>query len=171
MNSRPELNADFASLPSDPKARHEVLVAFFGQHLFWCRAHALDTARRAIASAELRDTLGRIPGEPYSRASALPESAQNAALDLAQACVDDFMRLLLALLTGTGTDNRLGESHAIHYKLLMELVAADDSECVVHEELINRDGRKPFLEYFGRWLSRFHTRADVGYPIPDVDAL
>jgi hypothetical protein len=161
MNPKPELNADFASLPSDLKERHEALVDFFGEHLFWCRAQALDTARRAVASPELREQLGRIPAEPFDRVSTLPESARIAALDLAQASVDQFMRLLLVLLTGTGTDQRLGSDHAIRYKLLMEVVAVHNPDCVAHEEIINRTGRKAFFDYFGRWLNRFHADTNL----------
>jgi hypothetical protein len=161
MNPKPDIDADFASLPSDAKERHEALADFFGQHLFWCRAHALDIARRAVASSELREKLGRIPAESFARVSMLPESARSAALDLAQASVDQFMRLLLALLTGSGTDQRLGHDHAIRYKLLMEVIALHDPDHIVHEELINRDGRKAFFDYFGRWLNHFHANTNV----------
>ena len=160
MNPTPKIDEDFVSLPTDSKLRHEVMVNFFGQHLFWCRRQTSEFNDRAVSSPEIRQRLGRIPAEPYARVSELPEAARAASLELARASVDQFMQLVLALLTSGGGANRLGKEHAIRYKLIMEIIELNDYQPVL-EEVINRDGEKVFSQYFGRWLNRDQKSANT----------
>jgi hypothetical protein len=161
MNPRPDIAIDFDSLPAEPAPRHEALVDFFGQHLFWCRHQSCDFAHRAVSSPELRKRLGRIPAEPFTRVSELPESAQTAALELAQASIDHFMRNVLFLFTSIGTDLHLGQDHALRYKLILEIIERQDPKTVVDDEILNRGGAKAFMDYFGRWLNRDHCSTNV----------
>jgi hypothetical protein len=161
MNPKPHIDVDVATLPEDRAAQHEAFVDFFGQHLFWCRQQAFAFTKQAISSPELRQRLGRIPAEPYTRVSELPIPAQGTAEALAGASVDHFIQLLLALLTSGGSDLHLGDEHAIRYKLIMEIIKTDDWSSVLPEEVINRNGRKAFASYFGRWMNRYHASPNV----------
>jgi hypothetical protein len=61
------------------------------------------------------------------------------------------------MLSGTGTDQRLGGEHAIRFELNIEILRADDG-VVIDRETINRDGEKFFADYWGRWLNQFGAR-------------
>jgi len=158
--SSPNIKTDLDSLPAEIQARHEALVDFFGRHLFWCRRQTSDFTQSAVSSPDLRKRLGRIPAESYARVAELPQNARDAAIDIANAAVDDFMKRVLVLFTTMSADQRLGEEHGIRYKLYMEIIERADWDRVVTEELINRDGEKVFCDYFGRWLLRHREMPD-----------
>jgi hypothetical protein len=60
MNPRGPLAFDknLSQLPSDKRERHEALVDFFGQFLFWLRNSSLQASRKFIESEEWREKLG-----------------------------------------------------------------------------------------------------------------
>jgi hypothetical protein len=58
------------------------------------------------------------------------------------------------MLGGTGVDQRLGDEHAIRFKLDLEICRVDTHD-VVEVETLNRGGKKFFGDYWGRWINRF----------------
>ena len=129
------------------------MVDFFGQHLFSMMNQTLDEITDLVESDEARVKLGTIKAEPFRAASELTPEQKTVALNLAQASVHRFLRMILALLTGTGSDLRYGSNHAIRYRLVMEIIGRSDFELIM-EEALNRGGEKAFFDYYGRWLNR-----------------
>jgi hypothetical protein len=150
----PKIDLKFSDLPADPKQRHEVLVDVFGQYIYWLRNWAIQEVCEVIESEEAREKLGTIRRRKYDTVAALNPEERFAACKFAEAATDRFIQLLLTMLSGTGEDQRLGDDHAIRFKLLMEILEVETAE-VVLEETINRGGEKFFADYWGRWLNRF----------------
>ena len=154
------VTATFEDLPLDPEARREAFVEFFGQHVFSTRNQRLAAIRGLVESAESRNRLGTIHRRPYEAVRALDPTGQQAAIDLAQNAIDLFIQDLLRLLQNIGPDLRLGEDHALRYRLWLEVIdLADEEDPVVADELVNRDTKRALESYFGRWLNKYgqHT--------------
>jgi hypothetical protein len=150
----PKIDLKFSELPADPNQRHEALVGVFGQSIIWLRNRAIEEFREVVESEEAREKLGTIRRRKYDAIAALNPEERLAACKFAEAAMDRVLQLLLTMLSGTGTDQRLGDDHAIRFKLLMEILEVENAE-VVSEETINRGGEKFFADYWGRWLNRF----------------
>jgi hypothetical protein len=152
----PTVSGSFKDLPLDPIERHEAFVEFLGQHLFSTRNQRLAAIRRLVESPEIRNRLGAIHRRPYEAVGALDPASQQSALALAQTAIDLFMQDLLGLLQNIGPDVRLGNDHALQYRLWLEVVdLTKDDEPVVAEDLINRGGKRAMESYFGRWLNKY----------------
>lgn len=161
MKYPPPIETSLAELPEDPQKRHEFLVDVFGRYVFWAIDKALERSAALVDSPELRAKVGRIFREPYTKAAEqLTKEQQLIALGLAKDTVYSFAKELLGVLTAQGTSHLLGESHAIRFRLFLEICEAYDMN-VVFEELINRGGEKAFFDYWGRWLNQ-HTKRE-GY--------
>ena len=152
----PTVTGSFEDLPLNPDERHEAFVQFLGQHLFSERNQRLAAIRQLVESEGSRNRLGKIHRQPYEAVGSLDTQGQKAALALAQTAIDLFMQDLLGLLQHIGTDMRLGENHALRYRLWLEVIDLnnEDELEVVEEELVNRCGKKALTSYFGRWLNR-----------------
>jgi hypothetical protein len=136
----------FEDLPRDPKERREAFVDFLGQHLFSTRNQQMAAIRRLIESAEDRSRLGTIFRRPYEAVGALDPVERQAAVALAQTAVDRFIQCLLAMLQNIGSDVRLGEKHALRYRLWLEVIdLCDEDDPVVAEELVNRDTKRALI--------------------------
>ncbi len=149
----PGAGYNLATIPTDPKERHEELVELFGQYVMWLRNWTLSSTRSLVDSADLREKMGTILRRPYEEAAKLSEEDRKRAIELADSTVDGFIELLLRVLAHVGGDFSLGPKHSVRYKLVMEILDKDAWE-VVLEEIINRNGQRHFGDYWGRWLNR-----------------
>jgi hypothetical protein len=83
------------------------------------------------------------------------ESAPREGLDPStEMALDRFIQLFSAWLTGTGFDTPIGEKFVCRARLIIELCDKHTGD-VLHEEILNRGGKKAFMDYFGRW-KRLH---------------
>lgn len=153
----PQIHLNVRDLPVDPKQRHEVLVDVFGQYIMWLRNWTTKASGELVESEAARQRLGAIRRRKYDAVAAMSPDQRIAACELAEATVDRFIQLFLTLLAGTGVDQRLGRDHAVRLRLILEVLRVDSHE-VVHEEIINRDGRKFFADYWGRWINQLSTQ-------------
>lgn len=154
MSRRPPLiSLDFASLPSEPRQRHELLVDVFGQYLMWLRNWTVEASHELAESAEARQKLGAIQRRKYEAVAALTPDQRDVACAFAEGAVDRFIQLFLTMLSGTGVDHQLGLHHAVRFRLEMEILRVAD-RAIVGQEVINRGGEKFFAEYWGRWKNR-----------------
>jgi hypothetical protein len=153
MPRPPTLKTTFEDLPADSDGQRETLLDCFGQHLFSIRNHLRDSVRFHVESSEARDKMGTIPARPYAAVAALDDEAKEAALQLSDEVIDRYMCRLLTLFQSTGSSLRLGDDHAIRYRLHSEVVSTQD-DGVALEALINRDTSRALEMYFGRWLNR-----------------
>lgn len=153
MISPPCFPLEFSDLPIDPRVRHEVLVSVFGSMLMSMRNQSLSHIANLIENKSLRDQVRAVDRGVYEDIARLPPEGQEAALKLMKKCVDLFARTVLTMLSGDGSQKKLGSSHAVNYRLVMEILTADDGEIIL-EEIINRGGEKFFPEYWGRWLNQ-----------------
>jgi hypothetical protein len=155
MSKRPPiLDSNFSDLPADPKQRHEVLVDVFGQCIFWLRNLAIDELRELVESLDAREKLGTIRRRTYEAIVALSPEERYSAYKFAEAAMDRLTQLFLTMLSGAGVDQRLGNDHAIRFKLVMEILEVKNAE-VVSQETINHGGERFFADYWARWLNRF----------------
>ena len=151
----PGADQNLDSLPKEPKERHEALVDLFGRYVMWMRNWNDESTKRFAEQPEVREKLGAIPRQPYEDVSQLSDVDRDRALRLADASTDAFIRLLLQVLAHRGSDFLYGQDHVVRFRIVMEIVAKETDE-VVHEETINRGGKKHFADYWGKWLNRFH---------------
>jgi len=144
------------SIATDSKKRHEAFIEIFGCQVFSIRNDVLERTQALIeAPQNTRDEMGAIYTKEYTAASQLSAEGQEVSLNLARKVVDSFLCDLLLLLThhGQSTDLALGSTHAIAYKLLLQVIQKTDLQSV-EEHTINDGGEKVFYEYYGRWLNR-----------------
>jgi hypothetical protein len=154
-NHRPlKIEIDFANLPSDPRERHELLVDLFGRYIFWLRNWTVNATRELAESEVAREKLGTVRRKKYDKIAALTPEQQSVVCEISEATVDRFIQLFLTMMADTGVDQRLGNDHAIRFKLDMEICDIESVK-VVDQETINRGGKKFFPEYWGRWLNQF----------------
>jgi hypothetical protein len=150
---RPGGDFNYNMCAHEPSTRHEELVDFFGQYLFWIRNSSLKGSQHFVESLEAREKIGRIRASYFEGVAVMPKEEREAALLLAQETVDGFIERLLWCLGDEGIDSRIGKQHAYRYRIVMEIVDVESGE-VVEEEVINRGGQF-FGKYWGRWLNRF----------------
>ncbi len=141
-------------MPSEVTDRKEAAVELYGQHLFSLRNQLMEHIRRVIESVEGRKQLGSLHRKEYDAVAALPPAEREAALALTRKAIDLYMQHLLVLFTGTGDSCSFGPEHAINYRLTLE-VKEVKSDRVVEEFAVNRDCKKVFYDYYGRWLNRY----------------
>ncbi len=160
-SSAPRIDLDFDQLPSNLTERHEALVDILGQYIMWLRNRSVDSSRKVIETSDAEEKLGSIRWKRYANVSNMTRDQQHAACQFAEATVDRFIQLLLTMLSGTGVDQQLGSSHAVRFKLDMEILDVESRETVA-SETVNRGGAKFFADYWGRWLNRFPPRKPDG---------
>lgn len=153
----PTFDFAFEDLPSDLKARHEVLVDLFGDYLFWVQRQALSRIHELIESETKRSELGSMFRGVYDQAAALKAEDREILMRLLKSGIASFAGLFLTMISGQGFDDTLGPNYVFRYRLDMEICDAETGE-VVLEETINRGGRKFFPEYWGRWLNRYESQ-------------
>ena len=153
MNA-PTSKGTYSDLPADPEDRREFLLDVFGQHLFSLRNQLTTRMRHYIEHEDTRRELGTIPAGPYSAVAGLDAPGREAALRLAGEAIDRYIQLLLGLLQSSGQPLRLGQEHAVRYRLHAEIIGVEDYDTVLAESLINREAEKALADYFGRWLNR-----------------
>ena len=157
MLKPPKIDLDFDNLPRDPQERHEILLDVFGEYLFWVRGQTLSRARGLAESLEARKQLGTIYRKVYEEAAKLNPQDREVAYGLAEACLDCFSCLFLTMISGTGFEDHIGPNHVFRYRLDMEICDAETGDIVL-EETINRNGKKFFPDYWGRWLNRYGVK-------------
>jgi hypothetical protein len=143
------------SLPDDPQERHEALVDLFGRYMMWVRKWNKESTRLLVENPEIRVKLGTIPRQPFEEASLLNSAGRDKAIVLAEASVDAFVKRLMQILAHRGSDFLYGQNHVVRLRLVMEIVEKETG-ATIYEEVINRDGKKHFADYLGKWLNRFH---------------
>lgn len=150
----PTLTTSYKALPTDPIERMEAAVDVFGQHLFFLRNQLVERLGRVIESEDVRKRIGSLHRQEYDAVSALGPEEREAALALARKTIDLYMQDILMLLTGTGDSLRFGDEYAVNYRLILQ-VKEVESDDVVEQFDVNRECKKVFFEYYGRWLNRF----------------
>jgi len=150
----PDIEVDYDALPANAAERHEAFVDILGQYVLWLRNWSVASSREIVESPSETQRLGKTRRERYEGVAAMSSVERESACRFAEATVDRFIQMFLALLAGTGVSLRLGRSHAIRFKLEMEIVEVE-TEDVVDVEAVNRGGRKSFMDYWGRWLNRY----------------
>jgi hypothetical protein len=150
----PTLTSTYKDMPTESANRMEAAIDVFGRHLFSLRNRLVDRLRRTIESDEVRKGIGKLHRKEYDAVAALAPAEREAALALARKTIDLYIQYVLTLFTGTGDSNRYGDDHAVNYRLVLEVkeVATDE---VVEQFDINRNCKKVFYDYYGRWLNRF----------------
>ena len=98
--------------------------------------------------------IGTLHRKEYDAVAALGPVERDGAIALARKAVDIYMQYILALLTGTGDEQRFGDDHAVNYRLVLEVKSVKSDE-VVEGFDINRDCKRVIGDYFGRWLNRY----------------
>jgi hypothetical protein len=150
-----------AELPSDQHERHQALVDFFGQFIFWLRNKSLRASQELVESVEARARLGIIRRDYYEGVANLSAEQRNAAMLLAEETLDGFIERLLWSLGDEGTDARFGIRDAYHFLVEMEIVEIE-SGSIIHQEPINRGG-KFFGKNWGKWRNRYGKwRDEIG---------
>jgi hypothetical protein len=158
MKYPPSIDIAWEELPKDPKERHEFFVDVFGKLLFWALNEAQDDVEALVEAKELREKLGRLAREPFELAAGkLAEEERKIAYKLVNEALCCFARRLLAVLSARGISHRMGQKHAIQFRLVLEVREIEDLG-VAAEEVINRGGKKAFSSYWGRWLQLNLTR-------------
>lgn len=162
MSDKQPLSFDkeLSDLPSQPRERHEALVDFFGQFLFWLRNWTLTSSRNLIESEEAREKLGAIRRKYYEGVAHLAPEQREAAMLLAEETLNGFAERLTWFLGDEGTDSRFGTRHAYRFRVEMEIVDIETGE-IVQQEAINRGGRF-FGSYWGKWLNRYSIGKRTG---------
>jgi hypothetical protein len=153
MNA-PTAKAEYSDLPSEADGRREFLLDIFGQHLFSLRNQLTARLRHYVEQEEARRQMGSIPSAPFAAVAGLDGAGREAALGLAREAVDRYMQLVLGLLQSSGQSLRVGQEHAIRYRLYAEVIGVEDYDTVLADSLINREAEKALADYFGRWLNR-----------------
>jgi len=151
----PTVQSAYDAMPSDVADRNEAAVEILGQHLFSLRNQVVEGLRRTIESAESRERLGSLHRKEYDAVAALSTPDREAAMGLARKAIDLYLQHILVLFTGTGDSLCFGPRHAINYRLVLE-VKDVESDNVIEELCVNRDCKKVFYDYYGRWLNRYN---------------
>jgi hypothetical protein len=134
---------------------HELLVEIFGAYVMWCREQALENTRHLVESHEAREEIARLLREPFERAaSEFSGEQKEIAHQLQSRAVANFGKLLLTLLSGTGFDQPLGRDFVARFRLVMEICDSREGN-VISEEVLNRNGKKFFPEYWAKWLNEY----------------
>ena len=144
---------DLEGLPDDEAGRREALLEAFGEQLFRARNARLASLRRLLGESAAREALGTIHAKPYNELARLGPEVVSPGVGVAKAALDNYIYQLLGTFTNIGTDVRIGERHALRYRLVAEIIDVETHEAV-EEMVINRDTRKSLVDYFGRWLNR-----------------
>lgn len=152
MFTPPDFGGILKSMPSDSEERHETLVDIFGMYLMWTRRVTLETMIQRVESEAERARLGRLFRVPYEGASTLTPDDKAKAYSLVEASLANFAKLILTMISGEGFDDKLGLDYVFRFKLIMEVYSATSGE-LIHEEALNRNGKKFFPDYWGRWLN------------------
>lgn len=155
MRRPPNLALSQADLEKSGEQLHEMLVHIFGAYVMWCREQALENNRRFVESDEAREQLARVLREPFERAaSEFTDEQKDIVQQLQSRAVGNFGKLMLTLLSGTGFDQPLGRDFVARFRLVMEICDAREG-AVVREEVLNRNGKKFFPEYWTKWLNEY----------------
>jgi hypothetical protein len=149
----PQLPFDEASLSGTSGELHELLVESFGLYINWCKKEALKRTKELVESEAAREAIGRVFRKPYEEAAEkLNAEQRKIAENLQNQAIVSFTQFLLIILTGIGFDKHLGEKYVARLRLVMEVCDKRTGECV-REEVINRNGRKAFMDYLKEWVN------------------
>lgn len=156
-NNPPMLSGSYKDMPTESAARTEAAVDAFGQHLFTMRNHLVERLGRLIESEETRKQYGSLHRKEFDAVAKLAPAERDTALALARKTIDLYMQNILVLFTSTGDSLRYGDDHAVNYRLVLQIKQVESNE-VVEEFDINRQCKKAFYDYYGRWLNRFGSQ-------------
>ncbi len=154
MLGPPQVSTSYETLSASNPARREELLEVFGQHLFWMRNERLAAILNLLHDADSRARLGTTQRRAYESVAALGEQGIAASTELVQATLDQYIQLVLALLSNTGADLRFGPAHSLRYRMILEVINSETLD-VIEEAVINRGTERSLPVYFGRWLNRF----------------
>ena len=149
----PVISTELSELPTAPEAFHEAMVDIFGRYVMWCRDQALAIHRKRLTNTSAISALPTVERKPYEKlrpGDLVPEQLE-ALMELQSKAIGDFGTLLMALFTSTGNSLKLGTNHTLRYRLSAEICETTEGT-VVREEIVNRGGRKAFMNYWNRWL-------------------
>lgn len=151
MNQPPKIETTFKDIPIASQERHEFFVDLFGRYLFWAMHEAMTKSRELVSSPESRVKLGRAFEQPYRNAADLAPEQREVAFNLARETMENAVKNILVILGAEGITFRLGEQHAVQFRLTSEVRDIEDLK-VQLEEVINRGGERAFASNWGRWL-------------------
>ena len=150
----PTVKTSYSDLPSEPKARKEAAVDLFGQHLFSLRNQLFERIRRIVETPEIRERMANLQRQEYDDVASLSPDAREKALALSRTAIDGYLKQILSLLTGIGDSLAFGPYQAIIYRLVLQIKDVE-SDHIIEEFDINRDSKRVFYDYYGRWLNRY----------------
>jgi hypothetical protein len=152
MNRRPpKIETPFEEIPLAPRERHEFFVDLFGRYLFWAMQEAMFKSRELVSSPESRARLGRAFERPYREVAELNHGQREVAFEFARATMENAVKNILIILAAEGITFRLGDRHAVQFRLTGEIRDVEEMETQL-EEVLNRGGDKAFTSNWGRWL-------------------
>jgi hypothetical protein len=152
MNYPPPVDLTFGDVPTDPRAKHELLVRIFGSYLAWAFSEASKISKDFVESTEKRKELSPAGQRYYEEISmTLPDEMKPLLYKFGDAELKNFAKIIMVMLTAQGISHRFGDHHAIRFKLIMEIIDVETAS-VQLEEIINRGGRKSFMHYLDEWL-------------------
>jgi hypothetical protein len=156
----PNISFNGDQLQKSKDELHELLVGIFGAYVMWCREQALRNTRQLVESPEAREKIARVLREPFERAACeFSEEQKDIAQQLQSRAVASFGKLLLTLFSGTGFDQPLGTEFVARFRLVMEICDSTEGK-VISEEVLNRNGKKFFAEYWAKWLNEYPEHPD-----------
>ncbi len=125
----------------------------FGQCFVWALSEASNISKDFVESTEKRETLSPRGRQYYEEIAMMFSDEKKPFLyKFGDAELKNFAKIILAILTGQGISQKLGELHAIRFKLVMEIIDIE-TRSVQLEEVINRGGEKTFMNYLDKWLN------------------
>jgi hypothetical protein len=161
MNIPPVIDRAYSDLPADPTERHRFLSDAFGKYLLWAMQKSEEDVKRLVESEPDREKMGRVPAQPFKRAAeALNHEQKQVTYALTREALALFARRLLGILTAQGVSHRLGTSHAIQFRLVLEIRDVENLD-LIDEEVINRGGDRAFFTQWGRWLRQNQPGGDA----------
>jgi hypothetical protein len=134
---------------------HERLVDLFGACLTWCRDDAVKCVQSLLADGGKRAELATANRTLFEHAASLlrDDADLSAAQTLQNLSTKEFAANLMTLLSGMGSSLPVSPQYVARFRLTVELCDRNSNE-IVHEEVINRGGKKFFADYLNRWLNR-----------------
>lgn len=150
----PQLDVELNSL--SPSDLHEKLVEVLGLYLMSGKTQSIKHISDLINSKEAQEKLATAFRPPYEKAAALFNQEELEIIEnIESLAVDLYLNYIFGLLAGTGISLSLNSTQAARFRLTME-ICDKSNERVIHEEVLNRGGKKFFPDYLKLWLTQSH---------------
>jgi hypothetical protein len=153
MTAPPTLPLKISDMPANERDKLRWLQDIFGAFLMWNRSSVIDKAKKRINSDNQRAHLGTVFRKAYDDVASLGDRERDAAIKLAEKCVDDFAISMLALLAHNGVEQRLESGEAIRFPTEIEIVEVNTGKTAFRAKLA--PGAGSFMpDRWGHWLNK-----------------